>query len=57
MELNDVEQTKVGDLSFKGLKEDGSVEIGYGFNETYWNKGYALEKKVRDLSTNRIKTI
>lgn len=43
IELNDVEQTKVGDLSFKGLKEDGSVEIGYGFNEAYWNKGYATE--------------
>lgn len=43
IELNDAEQTKVGDLSFKGLKDDGSVEIGYGFNEVYWNKGYATE--------------
>ncbi len=33
----------VGDLSFKGLSEDGSVEIGYGIEEAYRGRGYAAE--------------
>lgn len=33
----------VGDLCFKGLKEDGSVEIGYGIVEEKQGQGYATE--------------
>ena len=33
----------VGDLSFKGLNADGSVEIGYGISEIYRGNGYAAE--------------
>ena len=36
--------TIIGDLGFKGKPDDkGSVEIGYGLLEDYWNKGYATE--------------
>lgn len=35
--------TTVGDLSFKGLGADGTVEIGYGIEEAYRNKGFATE--------------
>ena len=35
--------TQVGDLCFKGLNNDGSVEIGYGIRETYQGQGYATE--------------
>lgn len=34
----------LGDIGFKGKPdEDRTVEIGYGFVEKYWNKGYATE--------------
>ena len=33
----------VGDLCFKGLGEDGTVEIGYGTYEPYQNQGYMTE--------------
>ncbi|MDR4984159.1 GNAT family N-acetyltransferase [Bacillus cereus] len=34
----------LGDIGFKGKpSENGTVEIGYGFIEKYWNKGYATE--------------
>ena len=33
----------IGDLSFKGLNDDGSVEIGYGINEMHQGQGYATE--------------
>ncbi len=33
----------VGDLSFKGLNTDGSVEIGYGVCDAYQGRGYAAE--------------
>ncbi len=33
----------VGDLSFKGLNADGSVEIGYGISEECRGHGYATE--------------
>ena len=33
----------VGDLSFKGVSADGSVEIGYGIGETQRGHGYATE--------------
>ncbi len=35
--------THVGDLSFKGLHPDGSVEIGYGITEENRGRGYAAE--------------
>ncbi len=35
--------THVGDLSFKGLNADGSVEIGYGIKEEHRGRGYATE--------------
>ena len=35
--------TTIGDLSFKGLGADGTVEIGYGIEEAYRNKGFATE--------------
>ena len=35
--------THVGDLSFKGLNADGSVEIGYGIKEEHQGQGYATE--------------
>ncbi|MBR6267525.1 MAG: GNAT family N-acetyltransferase [Selenomonadaceae bacterium] len=34
---------QVGDLSFKGLNEDGSVEIGYGISDEFQGQGYATE--------------
>ena len=34
---------QVGDLSFKGLNEDGSVEIGYGIIDEFQGQGYATE--------------
>ncbi|WP_040978634.1 GNAT family N-acetyltransferase [Oceanobacillus jeddahense] len=34
----------VGDIGFKGKPDENKVvEIGYGFLETCWNKGYATE--------------
>ena len=33
----------VGDLSFKGFNDDGSVEIGYGIDEAHQGQGYATE--------------
>ena len=35
--------TYVGDLSFKGLQPDGSVEIGYGLLKEHHGNGYATE--------------
>lgn len=42
-QLNDGSETVVGSLSFKGLKEDGAVEIGYGTNAGFARKGYMTE--------------
>ena len=33
----------IGSLSFKGISENGIVEIGYGINDGYENKGYTTE--------------
>ncbi|WP_242212927.1 GNAT family N-acetyltransferase [Bacillus cereus group sp. BfR-BA-01383] len=34
----------LGDIGFKGKpSENSTVEVGYGFIEKYWNKGYATE--------------
>ena len=35
--------THIGDLCFKGLREDGIAEIGYGILEAYQGQGYATE--------------
>ena len=35
--------TQIGDLCFKGLREDGIAEIGYGILEEYQGQGYARE--------------
>ena len=35
MQLNDGSGQIVGDLCFKGLNDNGSVEIGYGMKEDY----------------------
>ena len=35
--------TRVGDLCFKGLSDDGAVEIGYGMLPAYRGNGYASE--------------
>ena len=35
--------TYIGDLCFKGLNPDGSVEIGYGITEENQGQGYATE--------------
>lgn len=34
----------LGDIGFKGKPDENKVvEVGYGFLEKYWNKGYATE--------------
>ena len=43
MELKDLENEIIGTLSFKGIDDKGIVEIGYGINEGYENKGYMTE--------------
>ena len=35
--------THIGDLSFKGLSDDGAAEIGYGIIEEYRAQGFASE--------------
>lgn len=40
--LNEEDKT-IGDLCFKGVKSDGSVEIGYGIYPEFQNKGYMTE--------------
>ena len=37
------DSTHVGELCFKGLGDDGSVEIGYGISEDCQGRGYATE--------------
>ena len=43
MELKDNSETIVGDFCFKGLGDDGVVEIGYGLKEEYRHHGYMTE--------------
>lgn len=43
MELKDSENEIIGNLSFKGIDDKGIVEIGYGINEGYGNRGYMTE--------------
>ncbi len=35
--------THIGEMCFKGLNSNGTVEIGYGILEKYQGKGYATE--------------
>lgn len=42
-EIEQKDGIHVGDLCFKGLNNDGSVEIGYGIAEEHQGKGYATE--------------
>lgn len=35
--------TAIGELGCKGEPVDGVVDIGYGFNPSAWNRGYATE--------------
>ena len=43
IELNDGTGTMIGNLSFKGINEEGIVEIGYGTNFGYEGQGYMTE--------------
>lgn len=43
MELKNHPGTIVGDFCFKGLREDGMVEIGYGLREGFCGNGYMTE--------------
>ena len=43
MELKNDPETIVGDFCFKGLVDDGVVEIGYGLKEEYRHYGYMTE--------------
>lgn len=43
IELNDGSKTVVGDLCFKGIDENGTVEIGYGMNAEYEGRGFMTE--------------
>ena len=43
LELKDTENEFIGTLSYKEIDDKGIVEIGYGINEGYENKGYMTE--------------
>ena len=43
MELKDEPGIIVGDFCFKGLSNDGVIEIGYGLKEEYLHQGYMTE--------------
>ena len=43
MELKDDPGTIAGDFCFKGLGDDGVIEIGYGLKEEYRHHGYMTE--------------
>ena len=43
LERNDESKAIVGYLSFRGLGNDGILEIGYGTNPEYENQGYMTE--------------
>lgn len=44
MELKDESGIIVGDFCFKGLSDDGVIEIGYGLKEEYRHHGYMTEE-------------
>ena len=37
------DRARVGDLCFKGLRENGIAEIGYGIQDAFQGQGYATE--------------
>ena len=41
--IEKMDGTHIGDLCFKGLREDGIAEIGYGILEEHQGQGYAAE--------------
>lgn len=41
--IDRAERVAVGQMGFKGTPMDGAVEIGYGINPSYHNRGYATE--------------
>ena len=43
MELKDESGIIVGDFCFRGLSDDGVIEIGYGLKEEYRHYGYMTE--------------
>jgi len=43
MELKEEAGVIAGDFCFKGLSEDGTVEIGYGLREGFCGRGYMTE--------------
>lgn len=43
MELKNNPETIAGDFCFKGLGDDGVIEIGYGLKEEYRHHGYMTE--------------
>lgn len=43
MELKNNPETIAGDFCFKGLGDDGVIEIGYGLKEKYRHHGYMTE--------------
>ena len=43
LQFNDGSGASVGTLSFKGLNDQGMVEIGYGMNPEYQGKGLMTE--------------
>ena len=45
MELKDDSETIAGDFCFKGLGDDGVIEIGYGLKEEYRHHGYMTEQQ------------
>ena len=55
MKLKEEPDIIIGDLCFKGLSEDGMVEIGYGVSPTYEHHGYATEavRALVDWAINR----
>ena len=44
----------MGDLSFKGFNDDGSVEIGYGIDEAHQGQGYATEAVGFDIDVAKV---
>ena len=43
MQLKDDTKSPIGDLCFKGLNENGMVEIGYGIEPEYEGRGFTTE--------------
>ena len=41
--IDKTDGTHIGDLCFKGLKENGNPEIGYGILDEFQGQGYATE--------------